>query len=133
VEDAIVLIDTLADYYKKNEGICWAICFKEDAKLIGTIGIWNIDKANYRASFGYMLEPKHHRKGIMNEAFAPTINYAFSAMNLHSLEANINPENMASRKVLEKNNFIQEAHFRENHFYNDKFSDTVVFSLVNTQ
>jgi [ribosomal protein S5]-alanine N-acetyltransferase len=131
IEDAVVLIDKMIDLYTNNEGISWAICLKEDAKLIGTIGFWRIDKPNYRAEIGYMLEPKLHRKGIMNEAFTPTIHYAFNEMNLHSIEANINVENLASRKILEKNGFVQEAHFKENYFYNGKFLDSVILSLLN--
>jgi len=131
IEDAIILINTLADYFKNNTGICWAVCLKENAKLIGTIGFWNIDTTNYRAEFGYMLEPNYHRKGIMNEAFTPIINYAFMQLQLHSLEAHVNPKNKASINLLLKNGFVQEAHFKENYFYNGKFLDSLVFSLIN--
>ena len=131
IEDAETLIHSMDGFLKNNVGISWGICLKEDARLIGTIGFWNIDTTNHRAEFGYMLEPAHHRKGIMTEAFAPVINYAFSEVKLHSLEAHVNPENMASRILLEKNSFVQEAYFKENYFYNNKFSDTVVYSLLN--
>jgi ribosomal-protein-alanine N-acetyltransferase len=133
LEDAEELINKMIDLYSKNEGISWAICLKEDSKLIGTIGFWRIDKQNYRAEIGYILNPLFHRKGIMNEAMIPAIDYAFNELHIHSIEANINPENIASRKILEKNNFIQEAYFKENYYSNGKFLDSVIFSLLNNK
>ena len=129
-EEALELINKFHDLYEKNEAITWAICYREDAKLIGNIGIWNFDKPNYRAELGYMLKPSFHRLGIMNEAMKPVINYGFNELNLHSLQANINPLNEASKSVLLKNNFVKEAYFKENYFYNDKFLDSMIFSLV---
>ena len=42
----------------------------------------------------------------MNEVIKEVINYGFNEMKLHSIEANINPENKSSAKLLEKNNFV---------------------------
>jgi hypothetical protein len=50
-------------------------------------------------------------------------------MKLHS-EAIIAPENHGSAKVLEKNNFIKEAHLKENEFYEGRFLDTVIYSRL---
>jgi ribosomal-protein-alanine N-acetyltransferase len=51
-------------------------------------------------------------------------------MKLHLAEAVIDPRNIPSRGVLEKLGFVQEAHFKENHFYNGQFFDSVHFSLL---
>lgn len=67
----------------------------------------------------------------MFEAIQTVIEFGFEKMKLHSIEANINPENIASKKLLEKAGFIKEAYFKENHFFNGKFIDTEVFSLLN--
>ena len=58
------------------------------------------------------------------------INYGFYEMQMHSLEAIIDPKNTASAKVLEKNNFVREAHFLQNEFYDGKFLDTVIYSIL---
>jgi ribosomal-protein-alanine N-acetyltransferase len=58
------------------------------------------------------------------------LKYGFEVLKLHSIEANVNPENIASIKLLEKNNFVREAYFRENYFYNGKFLDSAIYSLV---
>jgi len=67
---------------------------------------------------------------VMKEAMEVVLNYGFNIMELHSIEANINPVNIASTKILEKNNFVLEAHFKENYYYNGNFLDSYVYSLL---
>ena len=50
--------------------------------------------------------------------------------NLHSIEAIIDPENHSSARILEKNGFIKEAHLVENEFFDGKFIDTVIYSIL---
>jgi ribosomal-protein-alanine N-acetyltransferase len=52
-------------------------------------------------------------------------------MKLHSIEAIIDPANISSEKVLQKNGFVKEAHLRENDFFNGRFLDTVIYSSLN--
>jgi ribosomal-protein-alanine N-acetyltransferase len=59
--------------------------------------------------------------------------YGFEFMKLHSVEANVNPDNTPSIKLLERNNFSREAYFKENYFYDGKFLDTVIYSLLISQ
>jgi ribosomal-protein-alanine N-acetyltransferase len=60
----------------------------------------------------------------------PVLDYGFNIMNLHSVEANVNPDNLASIKLLANNGFKREAYFKENYFYNGKFLDTMIYSLL---
>ena len=128
--DALKYIGIIAGALKNNEGITWGITFADDPKLIGTIGFWQMQKENYRAEIGYMLNDTFQRRGIMQEAISVALDYGFNIMKLHSVEANVNPLNIASAKLLEKNNFILEAHFKENYYYNEKFLDSFVYSLL---
>lgn len=114
-----------------NEMINWKISIKGDSTLIGTIGFYYIKPEHYRAEIGYMLLPEFQGKGYVTEAIAAVVNYGFEAMGLHSIEALVDPENIASRAVLEKCGFVREAYFKENEFYNGKFLDTVVYSKLN--
>ena len=129
-EDALNLIKVIDEVYEKQDGVTWAICLKIDHKLIGTIGFWKMDKPNFRAEIGYILNPSFHRRGLMNEALNVVIDFGFNQLNLHSIEANINPLNEASRKILLKLGFVQEAYFRENYFSNGRFLDSAIFSLI---
>jgi ribosomal-protein-alanine N-acetyltransferase len=128
--DALAYINSISIALQNNNGITWGICFKDDETLLGTIGFWRIEKEHYRAEIGYMLDDAFQRRGIMQDAMNAALDYAFDVMHLHSVEANVNPSNTASIKILEKNNFVHEAHFRENYYYNGKFLDSFTFSLL---
>lgn len=124
----IALIDSKIE---SNEGINWAITLKGSPKLIGIIGHYRIKPEHYRSEIGYMILPEFQGKGIVTEAVKAVVEYGFNEMHLHSIEAIIDPENTASAMVLEKNNFIKEAHLKENEFYDGRFLDTVIYSLLN--
>ena len=128
--DALNLIKIIITALKNTDGITWAIAQKNNSKLIGTIGFWRIQKEHYRAEIGYMISDAFQRQGIMQEAIEKVLEYGFATMHLHSVEANVNPANEASVKLLEKNNFIREAHFKENYYYDGKFLDSYVYSLL---
>lgn len=130
LDDAYDFIRKIADLEESADAVTWAICLKGDPKLIGTIVFWNIKKEHYRAEVGYTLHPDYWGKGIMQEALQVVIDYGFKVMKLHSIEANVNPENTASIKLLERNNFVREAYFRENYYFNGKFLDTAIYSLL---
>jgi ribosomal-protein-alanine N-acetyltransferase len=130
-EDALEHIAMIDSKIDSNEGINWAITLKDNSKLIGIIGHYRIKPEHYRAEIGYMLLPEYHGKGIVSEAVREAVKYGFNNMNLHSIEAIIAPENYASAKVLEKNGFVKEAHLKENEFYEGRFLDTVIYSILN--
>src|SRR5688500_18727940 len=98
--------------------------------MIGNICLWNISREHHKAEIGYVLSTEYHRKGLMDEAVKQVLEYGFNSMKLHSVQANVNPGNIASIKLLEKNGFVKEAHFRENFFYNGRYLDSAIYSLL---
>jgi ribosomal-protein-alanine N-acetyltransferase len=132
INEAIEFIQLVNNSLITNFGISWAITLKENPKkLIGTIGHWRLIKEHYRSEVGYMLSPQFWKKGIMKEALIKVIDYGFNEMKLHSIEAHINPENIASAAILETTGFIREAYFKEDFFYKGKFSNTAIYSKLN--
>lgn len=130
-DEAKTFINKINNNISNNESVYWAINLKNNESVIGTICLWNISKENYRAEIGFELHPHFQGKGLMHEAVTSIIEYGFKNMKLHSIEGNVDPENIASIKLLEKNNFIREAYFRENIYYKGKFLDTAIYSLLN--
>ncbi len=130
VEEALEHIKMINDKIESGEGINWAITEKGNPKLLGIIGHYRIKWEHFRSEIGYMLLPEAQGKGIITEAIQLLIDYGFNEMKMHSLEAIIHPDNLASARVLEKNNFVREAHLKENEFYDGKFLDTVIYSLL---
>jgi ribosomal-protein-alanine N-acetyltransferase len=66
----------------------------------------------------------------MSETLKILIDFGFNDLRIHSIEANVNPKNEKSVQLLEKLNFKKEAYFRENYFFNGKFVDSIIYSLL---
>lgn len=129
--EALHHIAMISEKIEDNTGINWAIAFREKPEeAIGVLGHYRIVPEHFRAEIGYMILRKHWGKGIVAEAIAPLLDYGFDVMGLHSIEAVIDPANVASAKVLEKNGFVKEAHFIENEYFDGKFIDSAVYSLL---
>jgi ribosomal-protein-alanine N-acetyltransferase len=127
VANAMNFIHGLID---KNEGINWAITKKGDDKIIGMVGYVRFFLDHYRAEIGYMLHTPHHGTGIAQEATQAAINYGFDVMGLHSIEAIINYENEASKRLVEKMGFTKDAFFKDYLHHAGKFMSANVYSLV---
>ena len=130
IEDAHELINRIDRSLENQDGITWGIMLKSGGDLIGTAGHWRIMKEHFRSEIGYMLDPQWQGKGLMQEVLEKVLDYGFNTLGLHSVEANVNPGNSASIRLLERNNFVREAYFRENYFYDGKFLDTLIYSKL---
>ncbi len=131
IADAEAFINRIVQLLNINDGIAWAIALNNKPEtLIGTIDCWRLIKEHYRAEIGYMLQPEFWQQGIMKKALNAVINYSFNKLKLHSIGAQINPENTASAAILISAGFIKEGYFKENFFFNGKFGDTAVYSKL---
>lgn len=131
IEEIYVFLDKIMEAIAANQSIAWAISLKGSDEFIGTVNFHRTYPEHHRAEMGYQLASKYWRKGIMSEAVKAAIDYGFNTMRLHSIEAQVNPNNEASIALLKKHGFVQEAYFKENYYFNGKFLDTPVFSLIN--
>lgn len=129
-EEAMEHFKMIDEKIENNTGINWAITIKGNPKLIGIIGHYRIQPENHRCEIGYMILPHYNGQGIVTEAIKSVLEYGFDDLNMHSIEAVIDPENEASERVLKKNGFVKEAHILENELWNGKFWDTVIYSLL---
>ena len=130
VEETVEFIKSINENIEKQEYINWGVALKSDNKLIGTVGFYRVQKENYRAEVGYMLHTNFHKQGIMQELMPVVLEYGFKQMQLHSIEAVIDPRNKASENVLLKQGFVKEAHFKENFLFDGEFLDSVHYSLL---
>lgn len=132
IDEAGTVLQGLIDGHGKRQNLIWAIEFKDSpGKMIGNLGYWRTDLENHRAEIGYILHSDHWRQGILSEAIKPVIEFAFMEIGLHSICANINPLNIASRQLLLRQGFVKEAYFRENYYFNGIFHDSEMYGLIN--
>lgn len=131
IAEAEEFINKINKAVDKNESILWGIVFlNEPSIVIGTICLWNFKEEHYRGEIGYLLHPDHWRKGMMKEAINAVVDYGFTVLGLHSIEALLDPENMGSSSVLESTGFIKEGHLKESFYFNGVFKDEAIYSRL---
>ncbi len=117
--------------WRNHTGFRWLVEHR-DAGVIGTCGYFDLKPDDCRAELGYALTPAWWGKGYATEVTTAALNYAFDHTPMHSVAAQIDPENEGSRRLLEKLGFVQEGYFREDFYHpvKQQFTDTAVFSLL---
>ncbi|MDP1965684.1 MAG: GNAT family N-acetyltransferase [Reyranella sp.] len=86
----------------------WAIVARSGG-FAGMINYHNVDPRNRRLALGWILAPAFWHQGLMTEAAEAVLSYCFSVMEMHRVEALIEPENVASRGLAAKLGFKQES------------------------
>lgn len=123
-------VHSIIQAFKTGEAISWKISLQNSTELIGYIGFWEIDFRHFRGEIGFGIDQQFQQKGYMSEAMPKILEYGFHQLGLHSIKADVDPRNKASIQLLENNNFIKEAHFRENYFFNGNFLDSDFYGLL---
>ncbi|WP_028100810.1 GNAT family N-acetyltransferase [Pseudoduganella violaceinigra] len=101
-----------------------------DGQLAGVVNLYSFNRQNQRCDIGYMLDRACWGKGYMQEAMAALLDHAFRVWSLHRIEADIDPRNTASAKLLKSLHFVYEGHMRERWIVNGEICDTDFFGLL---
>ena len=90
----------LADYRKYGYGR-WACVHKEDGTVIGFSGLKFLDELK-EVDIGFRLLPAYWGAGLATEAGRAVLDFGFRQLRLASIIGLVDPENVASVRVLEK-------------------------------
>jgi ribosomal-protein-alanine N-acetyltransferase len=115
-----------------ENGSSWQLAVerREDGALIGTCILFHFHEQSRRAEIGYTLGRPHWSQGYMREALDGLIGIAFGALDLNRLEADIDPRNEPSARILERLGFRREGHLVERWIVAGEKSDTVYYGLL---
>ncbi|MGQ0533189.1 MAG: GNAT family N-acetyltransferase [Caulobacteraceae bacterium] len=106
---------------------------EDDDALLGGVTLSNIRRGVAQAvSLGYWAGQMFAGNGYTTAAVRAAVRYAFEDLDLHRVEAACQPDNIASRRVLEKCGFTQEGMARAYLKINGQWRDHVLFGIVNT-
>lgn len=84
----------------------WALKLNDGSdKIVGTLAFKGLND-NGMIEIGYGINPEYEGKGLMTEAVSATVEWASKQPEVLSIEAETDPENIASKRVLEKSGFI---------------------------
>lgn len=99
--------------------------------LVGGITLSNIRRrAAQFVNLGYWMGQPFAGQGLMTEAVGVSLGFVFETLDLHRVHAAFLPHNRASRRVLEKNGFVEEG-FAERYLQIDgRWEDHVLMGLT---
>ncbi|MEM9164398.1 MAG: GNAT family protein [Cyanobacteria bacterium P01_F01_bin.4] len=98
------------------------------------VGVANLSQIFYgpfqNAYLGYYADVDFAGQGLMTAGMRLVIDYAFDTLNLHRLEANIQPDNIASIKLVNRLGFSQEGFSRRYLKINGEWCDHQRWALT---
>ncbi|MDT7571040.1 MAG: [ribosomal protein S5]-alanine N-acetyltransferase [Actinomycetota bacterium] len=102
-----------------------------DGRLAGQVTASNVVRGAFdSASVGYWVDGALAGRGVLPTALAMLVDHCFGPVGLHRIEANIRPENTASRRVVEKLGFREEAMHLRYLFIDGAWRDHLSFAVT---
>lgn len=97
-----------ADYLSQDGR--YFLCLESSGTIVGTFHISGIVRGYFQSAYlSYEVFAPHQRKGYMSVGLRLLIAEAFSILKLHRLEANIQPGNIGSTKLVSRAGFVKEG------------------------
>jgi ribosomal-protein-alanine N-acetyltransferase len=119
---------------RRGSAMPFAICVVDEAgveRLAGQLTLSNIVRRAFCSTYaGYWVDQAVAGRGVMPTAMALAVDHAFHKGGLHRIEVNIRPENKASRRVVEKLGFREEAYHPRYLHIDGAWRDHVGYALT---
>ena len=113
MEDSLGFISFIEQQYANKSIAPWAIEFKEDGRMVGTVDFVLWRPKHQLAEMGYVLNKEYWGRGIMTEAAGELVRFGFTQMDLVRIQARCFVENPGSSRVMEKIGMSYEGLMRK--------------------
>ena len=123
-------VDYLQSVYREGSFYDWGVILLDSGRQIGTCGFTSFDFENHSAQIGYVLHTDHHGKGIATEAVGAVLDFGFRKLKLQRIEGRFMEENLASRRVMEKNRMQFEGILRNAVYVRGEYVNVGVCSIL---
>jgi len=95
---------------RRSDTACFLVCRIADRSIVGAINLSQIFFGGFRSAYlGYYVGGPYAARGYMTEALQLMLRYAFTRLRLHRIEANIQPDNVASLALVGRAGFVREG------------------------
>ena len=96
---------------KTMDDLAFVIRRNDTGSLVGVVEFQDIYMGDFKNAYIiYYAFKGHDQRGLMTKAVSQVIRIAFSTLKLHRLEANIQPENITSKKLAKTCGFLKEGY-----------------------
>jgi ribosomal-protein-alanine N-acetyltransferase len=102
-----------------------------DREFAGQLNVAGVVRGSMdSAHIGYWVDQRVAGRGVMPTSVALAVDHCFGLVGLHRVEVNIRPENVASRRVVEKLGFREEGLRARYLHISGEWRDHLTYSLV---
>ena len=108
----------------------WGLARRSDDHVLGTCTLFAYHEPCRRAEVGFILGRRHWGQGLMTEGFQALLRHSFEELGLRRLEADTDPRNTGSIRLLERMGFQREGLMRERWEVGGEIQDSVLFGLL---
>jgi [ribosomal protein S5]-alanine N-acetyltransferase len=129
-QDAMQYIDRIHHGFRRRELMQWGIADAATDAVIGTCTLTHLSITHERAEVGFALRQTRWGQGFGSEAVTAAINFGFEVLGLHRIEADVDPRNERSLRLLERLGFQREGHLRERYYMNGERQDAVMMAVL---
>lgn len=105
------------------------IAFDDDA-LIGIAFLSALSLENLRGEVGYAVHRDRRGQGYGTELIECVLTHAISTLGLHRIEADVDPRNTPSIRLLERQGFVTEGHLRDRWRATGEVQDSALLGLL---
>lgn len=128
--DAQSWIKTRIVDYQSGKTVPFGIVLKQSNRLIGAIGLKDIDREHEQAELGFWIEISYWNQGYATEAALSVLRFGFGALKLNRIHAHHMVRNPKSGNVLKKIGMIEEGTLRQRVKKWDVFEDVVLYAIL---
>lgn len=129
-DEARELVDEIHRYFGEKCLFQWGIELRDTGRIIGTCTLAEVSERNRRAELGFALGRSWWGQGYAVEAVTALLDYAFQTLDLHRVEADADPRNHSSIRLLERLGFVREGTLRERWLVGGEVQDSAFFGLL---
>ncbi|MBV9710496.1 MAG: GNAT family N-acetyltransferase [Ktedonobacteraceae bacterium] len=122
--------ERLENLYKDFRHIIFGVVLKEDNRLIGMVGLKDINTLNQSAEFYVIIDNSAHGRGYGTEATKLMVRYGFMELNLNRIQTQDMEDNIGGWRADEKAGFKYEGTLREAILRFGKYHNVKVYSLL---
>ncbi|MFY0522331.1 GNAT family N-acetyltransferase [Archangium gephyra] len=124
------LLRNIHHHFAERSLFNWGFARREDDRIIGTCTLSDLSAQHRRANLGYALNRAWWGHGYGREAARRLVEFGFTSLELHRLEADVDPRNTSSLQALESLGFQREGYQRQRYLLDGELQDAVLYGLL---
>jgi [ribosomal protein S5]-alanine N-acetyltransferase len=127
---ADALQQEIVDLFSERSLFQWGIAERATDRVVGTCTLASLSAEHHRAEVGFALATEVWGRGYLAEVLPALLLFAFDTLDLHRIEADVDPRNARSIGLLERAGFQREGYLRERYRVAGEVQDALIYGLL---